>query len=190
MSGTTLNAFLFLLTSVFDIYLFVLIIRLVLAFSGGHYEHPITQLIVKLTSFIIDPLRRFLPDVKGIETSTIVVILLVEFIKFFLISCITFGFPNLLGVIILSFADAFKLLLQAFFYGIILQAIISFIQPQAPVLFILNKFTAPILRPFQRFIPPVSGFDISPIPALIVLQLLIIIVVNPLLAKGLAIAVG
>ena len=115
MSGTTLNAFLFLLTSVFDIYLFVLIIRLVLAFSGGHYEHPITQLIVKLTSFIIDPLRRFLPDVKGIETSTIVVILLVEFIKFFLISCITFGFPNLLGVIILSFADAFKLLLQAFF---------------------------------------------------------------------------
>ena len=190
MSGTTLNAFLFLFTSIFDIYLFVLLIRLVLAWSGGSYQHPITQLIVTLTRFIIDPLRRFLPDVKGIETSTLAVILLVECIKFFLISCMTFGFPNLLGVSILAFADALKLLLQAFFYGIILQALISFIQPQSPILFILNKLTAPILRPLQRLIPPINGFDISPIPALIVLQLLIIILVNPLLAQGLAIAVG
>ncbi len=34
----------------------------------------------------------------------------------------------------------------------------------------LDAVTAPILRPFQRFIPPLGGIDITPLIALIVLQ--------------------
>ncbi|MDR3510506.1 MAG: YggT family protein [Caulobacteraceae bacterium] len=34
----------------------------------------------------------------------------------------------------------------------------------------LDAVTAPILRPFQRFIPPIGGIDITPIIALLVIQ--------------------
>jgi YggT family protein len=34
----------------------------------------------------------------------------------------------------------------------------------------LDAVTRPILRPFQRFIPPLGGVDITPILAIIVLQ--------------------
>jgi YggT family protein len=34
----------------------------------------------------------------------------------------------------------------------------------------LDAVTRPVLRPFQRFIPPLGGVDITPILALLVLQ--------------------
>ena len=34
----------------------------------------------------------------------------------------------------------------------------------------LDAITRPVLRPFQRFIPPLGGMDLSPIAAIIVIQ--------------------
>lgn len=189
MSGTTLDAILFLISTIFDLYIFVLIIRLILAWAGADYTHPITKFVVQLTSWAVKPLKRFLPDVKGIETSTIAVILIVELIKFLIISMLSFGFPNLIGLFILAFADAIKRVLELLFFAILLQAILSWVQPTAPINRVLDVFTSPIMTPLRRYVPTVGGVDISPIPALILLQLLIIIIVNPLLAMGLAIAV-
>ncbi len=190
MSGTGLNALLFLISCVFDLYIFILIMRLILAWMGADYAQPIVQLVVKLTSFVIKPMRKILPDIRGIELSTIVLILIVEMIKFFLISLLSFGMPNPIGLIILAVADSIKLILELLFYAIIIHWIISLVQPNAPINQVLGKLTDPVLRPLKRILPPIAGFDWSWIPALIILQLLIIIVVNPLLAVGLGIAVG
>lgn len=189
MSGTSLTALLFLISTIFDLYIFVLIIRLILAWVGTDYTYPLTSLVVKLTGPIIRPLRKILPDIAGIELATIVVILLLEFIKFFIIVLLSFGFPNLLGILILAPVDFIKSTLEIFFYAILLQAIVSWVQPSAPIALVLNKITYPVLRPFQRLIPPVAGFDLSPIPALIILQLIIIALINPLIAFGLGVAV-
>ena len=35
---------------------------------------------------------------------------------------------------------------------------------------VLEAITSPVLRPFQRFIPPLGGVDISPIFAILILQ--------------------
>lgn len=188
MSGTNLNAMLFLISTVFDLFIFVLVIRVILAWAGADYTHPITKFVVQLTSWIVKPLKKFLPDMKGIETSTLVVILVVELIKFLIISLLSFGFPNMLGLLLLVFADAIKRFLELLFFAILLQAIMSWVQPNAPINRVLDVFTSPIMGPLRRYVPPVAGIDISPIPALIILQLLIIVVVNPLLATGLAVA--
>ncbi len=55
---------------------------------------------------------------------------------------------------------------------------------------ILEQITSPILRPFRRVIPLISGFDLSPIPALIFLQLLLILFINPLYANSIELAYG
>jgi YggT family protein len=95
-----------------------------------------------------------------------------------------------LGLLLLSMGDAIKLLLEVFFYAILVQALLSWIQPGSPINYVLYQFTAPILRPFQRFIPTINGIDISAIPALITLQFLIIILVSPLMAAGWGVAFG
>ncbi len=188
MTGSILDGLLFLIDTLFNIYLIILIIRLILAWSGIHYLHPSVQVIVKLTSFVVKPLKKFLPDIRGIELATIFLILVIASIKWTLRIWLPFAFPNLFGVLILAFADIIHLGLQVFFYAILLQALLSWIQPGFPLNQALYQFTSPIMQPIRRLVPPISGFDISPIPALILLQLIIIVFIQPLMGIGWAIA--
>lgn len=190
MSGNSLNAMLFLISTVFDFYTVVLIMRLVLAWVHADYHHPITQFVVKLTNPIIKPLKRVLPDIKGFEIATFIVILLVEACKYFVITILSFGLPNVIGLFILALGDAIRLVLQTLTLALILQVIMSWVQPNSPVYDVLHKFTSPIIRPLQRVIPPVAGIDIAPLPAIIILQLLVIILVNPMKGLGLGVAIG
>lgn len=188
MPDTLQAGLLFLVNTIFDMYLFILIIRIILVWVGASYFDPITQFVVKLTDFIVKPLRRRIPNINRFETASVILLLLIEVVKFFIISSLSFGIPSIAGLLVLAFADSVKLLIQAFFYAILLQVILSWVQPYSPVSSFLDQFTSPIMRPIKRIVPPVAGFDISPIPALIILQLLSILLVTPLMTAGLAIA--
>ncbi|RDI41319.1 YggT family protein [Aquicella lusitana] len=190
MFNTLHTAILFLISTLFDLYLFLLTVRIILVYVGANYFDTITQFVVKLTDVIVRPLRRLIPNIQRIETASIVAVLVLETLKFFLISILSYGMPNPVGLLILAIGDFIKLILVTFFYAIILQVVLSWLQPQSPVNRTLYQFTSPVMRPFQRLIPPISGIDISPIPALIVLQLLIILLANPIMAAGMGVALG
>lgn len=184
------DALLFLITTVFDLYLFLLVIRVLLAFAGANYFDPVTQFVVRCTDFIVKPLRRIIPNFHGIELSTVLLIFVIDFIKYSLLAALSFNVISVFGLLIIALADTMKLFLQAYFYAIILQAVLSWVQPSSPVIVLLYRVTAPIMRPIQRLVPNVGGVDISPIPAMILLQLTIIMVVNPLMAVGLGVSLG
>lgn len=186
MSGPFQDAGLFLISTLFDLYLMILVVRLILCWIRADYFNPITQFVVKLTNPIVIPLRKILPTRGNIEWATVVIILLVELIKFLLIITISVGMAkNPFGLLILCLADFLKLIINTFFYAILIQAILSWVQPgYSPISQLLSKISSPIMRPIQRIVPPVGGFDISPIPALILLQLLIIILVTPFYNLG------
>lgn len=181
---------LFLINTLFDFYLYILMIRIILVYVHAHYFHPFTQFIVKCTDFIIKPLRRIIPNYGRLENASILLLLILAFIKYLLIFSISSRFPNLLGVLIVACGDGIKILLQTFFYAIIFEAILSWIQPWSELSRLLYQFNAPIMQPFRRLIPPIANIDISPIAALIVLQLLLIVLVNPLMMLGLQVALS
>lgn len=190
MSDTIRAALLFLVDTSFSLFAFLLFVRLVLAYVGAHYADPVTQLVVRLTDWIVKPLRRWLPNKFGIELSTLLLIFSSEIIKFLVIGLLSFGLPHVVGLLLLALADTIKLISQTFFYAILIQAIMSWVQPQSSMNYLLHQFNSPIIRPIQRLIPSLNGIDISPIPAMILLQLVIILLVNPLMAMGLGIAFG
>lgn len=184
------EAFLFLVSTLFDMYLFLLVIRVLLAYAGANYFDPFTQFIVRCTDFVVKPLRRVIPNMRGIEISTLVLILALEFVKYLLIAALNTDSLSVPGLLIMGFADMLKIILQTMFYAIILQAILSWVQPGSPINSLLYKITAPIMRPVQRLCPVVGGMDISPIPAIIIIQLLLILVVNPIMSVGLGVTLG
>jgi YggT family protein len=186
--STLSEGLLFLINTLFDLFLFILVIRFILAWSSAHYFDPVTQVIVRLTDFLIKPLRRIIPNIYRFELATLLVILVLEFIKFETIALLSLGTPTLTGIIVLALADILKLFIQTFFYAILVQALMSWIMPNSPINNVLYQVTAPIMRPFQRFIPLIGGVDISPIPAMIFLQLLIVMLVNPLMGLGLTLS--
>lgn len=192
MLDTTQQAGLFLINVFFDLYLMVLMLRFTLCLVRADYYNPVTQFVVKLTHPIISPLRRIIPIYANIELPTLFLIILLAMLKFFLLCVIALGWPkNFLGLLILSCADSFKLFLNLFFYAILLNAVLTWIQQgYSPLGQLLSQLTSPIIRPIQRIMPPMGGIDLSPIPALILLQLSSIILVNPALSAGWSIALG
>ncbi|MDA8562107.1 YggT family protein [Gammaproteobacteria bacterium] len=168
------NTGFFLINSIFDLYLMILCVRLILAYSKANYFNPITRFIIVLTQPVIAPVRQYIPNYKRLETSTLLFMLALSILKIAIISYLFSNIPSVQILIIAGFLECVKLILNTLFYSILIAAILSFFSPQeTPLTQILSQITSPILRPFQRLIPPVSGFDLSPIPVLLLLQILI-----------------
>ena len=60
----------------------------------------------------------------------------------------------------------------------IVYAILSWVRADSPIVDVIDRLCAPLLRPFRRVIPLVGGFDLSPLALLVVLQVLAIVVAN------------
>lgn len=184
MPNNIYNALIFLIYTVFDFYLFILVIRIVLVWVKAYYYDPVTQFIAKLTDPIIKPLRRIIPNIGSIETSTVLLVIILAMLKFFLLSYLEFGMPNPLGLFVLAIGDSLKILLDSFFFAILFQAIMSWVSVNSNINRVLYQYTAPIMTPLHRIIPLVGGIDITPIPALILLKLIVILLIQPIISVG------
>lgn len=74
-------------------------------------------------------------------------------------------------ILLINFID---LLFSALTLAIIARALLSWLpmDPYNPIIQIVHQITDPILAPLQRVIPPMGMMDISPIVALVILQVL------------------
>jgi len=187
MVDAIVNALVFLINILADLYVFILIARMIFVWIHAD-SNSMTLFIAKLTNL---PLKFFqrIPTIKGIELSSLLLIFLIEAVKFFLLGLVAYGLPNVFGLILLVAAEILKLTLNVFFYAILLQVILSwFPYSYTEIYNLLATITAPIMRPIRRIIQPIHGFDISPIPALIGLQLIVILFIDPLYSAGMSIA--
>ncbi len=181
------NASSFLIYTLFDLYLFVLILRFIFQYLRVDYYNPVTQFIVKATNPLIVPLRRAIPGMWGIDFATLVAIFILSLIKLTLIMIVTsHKLPFLPGLILWSLGDITSLIVKLFFYAILTNVIMSWLAPtsRSPVTSILYTLTEPFMRPARRMLPPISGFDLSPIVVMVVLQLVIILLAEPLTQAG------
>lgn len=177
----------FLITTVFDLFTFVLILRFMMQYLRVSYYNPFTQFVVKATSWLVVPVRRFVPGWRGIDFATLIVILAVTLLKLTLITLVRFKTaPYVPGLLIWCVGDMLKLMVNLYFFSILILVIASWLSGMArsPVLEILQQITWPIMRPFKRLIPPIGGMDITPIPVIILLQLVNILFAGTIIGIG------
>ena len=60
----------------------------------------------------------------------------------------------------------------------LLMAILSWVNPQSPMAPALWHLTAPLLRPIQRVVPRLGGFDISPLILFVIAQILLMVIAS------------
>jgi YggT family protein len=187
------NASLFLIKSVFDLYIFIVMLRIVLQWVHADLNNPVFGLVVRLTSFPLKPFRALIPTVGGIDIAAVLLLLLLEILKLALLVWLQVNaVPTLEGLAVLAFAELLNQLINIFFFAILALAILSWLSPLAhgPLVEILYHVCDPLLRPVRRFLPPIMGFDLSPIPVLIILKLLTYLIVQPLGQIGVDLALG
>lgn len=177
----------FLITSIFDMFLMLVLLRFIFQFIKADFYNPISQVIVKLTNPALIPLRRYIPSMKGIDTAGIVLLVGLCLIKLIISCVIQFQvFPSIGGLLVWAIGDLITLTLNVFFWAIVIQAIMSWVSPVPghPIYAILYQLTAPLMHPARRFIKPISGIDVSPIVVLLCLQVLIMVIASPIRQLG------
>jgi YggT family protein len=90
------------------------------------------------------------------------------------------GFGVLPGFLLLTLASALRLGLYLLIGFVLIQAVISWVNPFSPLAPVFYALSRPVLAPFQKIIPPISGIDLSPLAAIILIQLLLIAPVSAL----------
>ena len=163
------NPFIFLIDTLFSIYIAIMLLRFILQQVGADFYNPISQFVVKATQPLVAVARRFIPSIKKIDTASLVLVLALILIKLVVLFGIA-GYPlNGPQLLIKALYDLISLTFDIFIVALFVQAILSWINPDPyhPVSSLLRSLTFPVLRPIQKYIPPIGGIDLSTLVGLI-----------------------
>ena len=172
MGANTTNAIYFLITTLFDLYLGALLLRVLLQIVRADFYNPLSQLLWKVTNPIAMPLTKLLPRLPKLDIAGLVALLLVAIIYVILVGWMFSTGISAPATLYYAVLKCLVLTVNVYSFTLFVQAIISWIgsgvnNPAANVLFSLNE---PLLRRVRRFIPPVSGLDLSPLVVILALQ--------------------
>ncbi|MCS6204530.1 YggT family protein [Shewanella baltica] len=157
-----MNAFTFLITTLFDLYLMVVILRIWLQLARADFYNPFSQFIVKATHPLIAPMRRILPSLGRFDTASFILALLVVMVKILLISLIAGGGIDILLFLMFAVVSVIKKAGVLLFWMLLIRAILSwFNQGYNPIVMVMGQLTEPVLAPIRRIIPPIGGLDLS-----------------------------
>jgi len=172
---------------IFECYIIIVLFRFLLQLFRADYYNPLSQWVLRLTSWTVSPLQKLIPSYKRVNFAAMVLAILLESIKIAIHLLLNNQFfPHIPGTLLWAVADLFNYAVHVFIYAIFAQAILSWVRPAGAntLLQILDRLTAPLLRPIQAILPNMGGIDLSPIPALIILKLITNYAVLPFQAFG------
>ena len=169
---STENPFIFLIDTLFSIYIAIMLLRFILQQVGADFYNPISQFVVKATQPLVAVARRFIPSIKKVDTATLVLVLLLMLTKLAILFAITGIQLDGQLLLVKTIYDLISLTFDIFIVALFIQAILSWVNPDPyhPVSSLLRNLTFPILRPIQKHVPPIGGIDLSTLIALIALM--------------------
>ncbi len=178
----------FLIDILLGLYILAVLLRFLFQVVRADFYNSFSQALVTITNPTLAPLRRMIPGLYGIDVAAIVLLLILQCLKNFIIWLIQGVQPKVMGLVVVSAADLLQLTLWVFIIAIFIRVILSWVSPYAarqhPAVGLLNNLTDPLMRPARQMIPPMGGIDLSPIVVFILLYLTIILLVKPLLVFG------
>ncbi|MEY4760304.1 MAG: hypothetical protein RLZZ200_160 [Pseudomonadota bacterium] len=174
-----MEAVAFLVNTLFGLATFVLLLRLLLQGVRADFRNPLVRGIAQLTNPVILPLRRWIPAVGRIDSASVLAVVAMTACKLWVLELIS-PLPAFFGLnfVRLLAIELVQLLLQSYLYLILLYAVSSFFTQggYSPGRAMLASLCEPILQPIRRRLPAISGFDLSPLVALLAIQALLLLV--------------
>lgn len=187
-----------IINTLFDLYILLVLLRFLLQTFRADFYNPVSQFIVKATTPPLRYFRRVIPSISGQDVAAIVLCLTLIYLKFLLLRLLDIpgvpianitapiGAVSYPGLVIYAFADLISLTLTVFLIAIIIQVILSWVNPGQynPVVGLVNTIASPALRPFRKILPSLGGLDLSPLFATLGILVLKMLVIPPIIYLG------
>jgi YggT family protein len=154
------------------------VLRLLFQLARANFRDPMADAIVRVTNWLILPLRRVLPPIGKIDTATIVAVIAVASVRTFaalsLAGAAVGDVSLFLRITIVNLAD---LVLRIYLFALLLYWLTSYVSPdgRAPGVRLLSQLCEPILKPVRRIIPPIGQIDFSVLWVSIVIGALLVL---------------
>lgn len=177
---------------IFDTYISIVLIRMILQKVGASWSNPISQFIIQITEKPLSVFRKWVPGYQGFDFAMIVFAILLELIKNIIWLTISGVALNPAGLVLIIMSDLISKLVCIYLYTVIINAVLSWI-PQLqshPVAHIIYVMTEPVLSRCRKIIPLIAGIDFSPLIAILALTIINILITQPLYQYGMSFMLG
>ncbi len=166
--GNFSSGFHFLISTIFDIFAFIVMLRFIMQFTRASFSNPVGDLVVKATNPFLKPLRKIIPGIGGHDVAALVLVFLILLVKYILLTAL--GGVSWTAALPFALLGVLGTAIDVFLICIFVRVILSWVTPGGHALSgVLSSVTSPVLNPIQKFIPPFNGLDLSPLVAILIL---------------------
>lgn len=172
-------ALVFIVETIFNIFILSALVRFWMQALRAPVRNPLAQFTMALTDFAVKPMRRVVPGFRGLDFASLAVAWAAQVILLAIVSLLQ-GVELVSGaalsvLLFLALVKLLRLTVYIVMGAVLLQALLSWVNPYHPLAPFFDALTRPFLKPFQKAIPPIGGVDITPILVLIACQLVLML---------------
>lgn len=168
---------LFLASAVGDFLSFMLLMRFLMQVFRVSFASPAGEFVLAMTNWLVRPLRRLVPGVMGIDWASLLPVWLIQSA----LAALTYAMSRLafeispVIVLVGGLVETFRIGVWVMIIALIASAVLSWVNPYSPLAHPVMQLCRPVLRPIQRLVPPVGRFDLSPLVAILLLNVALLV---------------
>lgn len=176
------NPIVFILDTVFSLYIGAVMLRFLLQWVRADFRNSISKLLISITHPPLKIMRRFVPSIGNIDTSSLVLMFALQLVADGSSGLLQGEFLSIGSLILTAFAHLIALLLNIFFYAVFARALLSWFQQGTfnDVSMLLYSLTEPLLSTCRNALPNLGGLDLSVILVILGIQVIEMLILPPL----------
>ena len=155
-------------------FVFMLLARFHFQWLRVGFRHPVGEFVIATTNWMVLPVRRVIPGLAGLDLSTLLLAWLVQGLGLWAQAAILGAEPGFGAVAAIAAVDLLRYSLYILVFAVLVQAVLSWVNPYAPLAPVFDALTRPFLRPLRRFVPPIGNVDLTPLILIVLLQVVLI----------------
>jgi YggT family protein len=162
----------FLIEVIIGLYALIVMLRFMLQWVRADFYNPVSQFIVKATAPVLNPLRRIIPGIAGIDVAALLLVWVILTVKLILLFSLQGG-ASITAAMLLAIPEMIEMIFNIFIYSILALVILSWVNPNGynPAIGLIHSLTSPVMNPLRRIIPSAGGIDFTPMIAMVALYL-------------------
>lgn len=170
----------FLVDVVAGFFVYLLLARFLFQWLRVPFRNVLGEFIIAATNWMVMPARRVIPAFFGLDLASLVLAWLLQALglwAIYAIAGVSFGSsPDIAAATLaaLSLLDLARYTVYILVFALVVQAVLSWVNPHSPIGPLLDPLTRPLLRPIRRVLPPLASVDLSPLVLIVLLQVLLI----------------
>lgn len=151
------------------------LLRLYMQAQRVPFSNPVGQLVFALTDWLVLPLRKVVPAAGRWDLASLAGALLMKLAQYLLLALLLSGMVGLAWVPVMALFGTAHVAVTGLMGLVLIHAVLSWVQTNSPIAGVIARLCEPLLAPLRRVVPQLGGIDLTPLVALVLLQVALIV---------------